>query len=135
MNNQEKLFQLAKAALKNSYSPYSGLKVGAAVLSTNGNFYACCNVESISFPCGTCAEAGAISDMISKGDKKIAEILVMSDSKNLITPCGACLQRIFEFATIKTIVHLADLKGIQKSFTIKELLPKAFWEKELRKKK
>ena len=135
MNNQEKLFLLAKAALKMSHSPYSRLKVGSAILSTNGNFYSCCNVEAVSFPCSVCAEAAVVSIMVANGDKKIKEIVVVSDGKNLITPCGLCLQRIFEFSTVRTIVHLANLKGIQKSFTIKELLPKAFWEEELRKRK
>ena len=135
MNNQQELFSKAKEARLNAYAPYSKFKVGAAILSTNGNYYAGCNVENISYPNGTCAETGAISTMIVNGDKKIKEILIVSDSKNLITPCGACLQRIFEFSTIRTIVHLATLKGIQKSFTIKELLPNAFWEKELRKNK
>ena len=127
MNNQEKLFQLALKARKNAYTPYSKFKVGAAILSTNGNYYAGCNVENISFH-GTCAEAGAVAAMIVDGDKKIAEILVLADSKNLVSPCGDCLQKISEFATAKTLVHLANPKNILKTLKVSELLPYAFNE-------
>ena len=60
MNNIPKLFELASAAMKNAYAPYSRFAVGAAVLSGDGRFYAGCNVENVSYPCGSCAETGAI---------------------------------------------------------------------------
>ena len=132
MNNQEQLFKLAFDARKLAYAPYSSFKVGAAILSDKDNFYVGNNVENVSYPVGTCAEAGAIAAMVAHGDKKIKEILIIADGKNVITPCGACLQRIKEFATKKTIVHLANLKAIQKSYLISELLPHAF-EEELKK--
>lgn len=129
----EKLLELAENARKNSYSPYSKFKVGAAVYADNEKFYASCNVENVSYPCGTCAEAGVISEMISDGGIKILEILIIADSQNLITPCGACLQRIKEFADEKTVIHLANLSGVQKSLKISDFLPLAFDEKDLRK--
>ncbi len=128
MKIQEKLFNLAVQARENSYSPYSGFKVGAAIYADDGNFYAAANVENISFPCGACAETGAISAMIAGGGKKIKEILILAESPTLIAPCGACRQRIAEFAEADTVVHLADLDGIKKSLTIAELLPLAFKE-------
>ena len=63
----------------------------------------------------------------------IKEIVVVADSKQLITPCGACLQRIFEFSDKNTKVHLADLTSIKKTYLISDLLPLAFNEKELKK--
>ena len=128
MSNEEKLLKMAQQAAANSYSPYSNFKVGAAILSSSGNFYAGCNVENISYPVGSCAEQSAISAMISSGDKNISTILIYADSKELITPCGACRQRIAEFSSPKTIVLLADASGIRKSLTIRELLPLSFSE-------
>lgn len=133
MNIQENLFTLAKNIREKSYSPYSKFKVGAAIYADDGNFYTGTNVENVSYPNGACAETSAISAMIAGGGKQIIEILTIADSNNLAAPCGACRQRIFEFAGINTIVHMANLNGIQKSVTIGELLPFAFDEKDLRK--
>lgn len=126
MNNDAKLLQAAKLAAGNAYAPYSHFKVGCAVLSANGNFYSGCNVENISYPCGTCAEAGAIAAMVNGGDTKIAEILIFADSKELITPCGACRQRIAEFTAKDARILLADSSGIKQILTLGEILPHTF---------
>ncbi len=126
MNNIDKLLNLAKSASQNAHAPYSNFHVGAAILSDSDNFYSGCNVENIAFPIGTCAEAGAIAAMVSNGDKKIKEILIYAASQELITPCGACRQRIAEFSDSQTLVHLADDEGVKKTLTIKELLPYTF---------
>lgn len=128
MNNTQKLFDLAAEAARNAYAPYSKFRVGAALLADDGQFYAGCNVENISFPVGTCAEAGAIAAMVAGGGKKIKEILIFADSPRLISPCGACRQRIAEFAEPQTTVYLADSSGIRKSCTVAELLPFSFSE-------
>ena len=77
-------------------------------------------------------DPGAIAAMVAGGDVLIKDIVVVADSKVLIKPCGACLQRIFEFADNNTKVHLADLEGIKKTYLISELLPLAFNEEELK---
>ncbi len=128
MKEQTRLFEMAQAAAVNAYAPYSKFKVGAAIKSNTDKFYSGCNVENISYPVGTCAEAGAIAAMICGGDKKISEILIFADSKELITPCGACRQRIAEFGDNDTLIHLATKNGIQKSYKIAELLPSGFAE-------
>ncbi len=128
MNNTQKLFDLAAEAARNAYAPYSKFRVGAALLADDGQFYAGCNVENISFPVGTCAETGAIAAMVAGGGKKIKEILIFADSPRLISPCGACRQRIAEFAEPQTTVYLADSSGIRKSYTVAELLPFSFSE-------
>lgn len=133
MNNSQELFKLALAARQKAYIPYSKFAVGAALLSVEGNFYSGCNVENVSYPCGNCAETGAISAMINGGDLQILEILILSEGSELISPCGACRQRIKEFSIPSTLVHLANLSGIQKTCTIEELLPLAFNETELSK--
>ena len=128
MNNKQKLFDLAYQAAQNSYSPYSNFAVGAAILANDNNFYFGCNVENISYPVGTCAESGAIASMIANGAKEIKEILIYADSKTLIVPCGACRQRIAEFSNPQTLIHLANTEGVQKIYTIDELLPLSFSE-------
>ena len=133
MNNIPKLFELASAAMKNAYVPYSRFAVGAAVLSSDGRFYAGCNVENVSYPCGSCAETGAIAAMIAGGSREIAEILILGSGKELISPCGACRQRIKEFSVPQTLVHLADASGVRRTCTAAELLPFAFDEKDLAK--
>lgn len=132
MNTSNKLLKLAIKARANAYAPYSKFAVGSAILSTNGNYYASCNVENISYPCGTCAEQGAISAMIAGGDKEISEILIVADTKELITPCGACRQRIKEFSTPNTLITLCNLEGKQQQYHINQLLPAEFSVKELK---
>lgn len=133
MNIVKDLFSAACKTRLCAYAPYSDFKVGVAVYADNNEIYTGCNVENISYPCGTCAESGAIASMIAHGGKKIREILIVADSADLITPCGACRQRIAEFATPQTLVHLANLDGVQKSLTLEELLPLSFASKELKK--
>lgn len=133
MSELVSLFNLALQIRANAYAPYSKFKVGAAIISANNNIYSGCNVENISYPNGTCAETGAIAQMVAGGDTLIKDIVVVADSKNLISPCGACLQRIFEFSDKNTKIHLADLSGIKKTYLISDLLPLAFNEKELKK--
>lgn len=133
MSNQDTLFKVAKSCRNNAYAPYSKFAVGAAVLGSNGKIYGGCNVENISYPCGTCAEAGAIAAMNADGERVIKEIVIVADGNNLITPCGACLQRIFEFSDTSTMVHLASLEGVKKSYNISELLPISFDEGSLHK--
>lgn len=128
MNNLQKLLFLAREAAARAYCPYSHFAVGAAIESTDGKFYSGCNVENVSYPVGTCAEAGAIAAMIAGGSKKIANILIYAPSQTLITPCGACRQRIAEFAVPETVIYLAQTDGIDKSCTVDELLPSSFSE-------
>ena len=75
---------------------------------------------------GTCAEAGAIAAMIAGGGRRIAEILVCGDGAGLVTPCGACRQRIREFATPETPIHICDPAGLRRTFSLEILLPESF---------
>ena len=128
MNIEQNLLTLAMQTAKNAYAPYSKFCVGAAILGKGGNYYSGCNVENISYPNGTCAETGAIAAMVAAGEKQIKEILIYADSKTLITPCGACLQRIAEFSDKTVKIHLANASGIQKTATLNDLFPNSFKE-------
>lgn len=131
MDYTNKLFQLAAQCRLKSYAPYSGFAVGAAILSANNEFYVGCNVENISYPCGTCAEAGAIASMIAGGATQIAEIMIVADSEDIV-PCGNCLQKIAEFGSRETLIRCADLKGNIRTYKLAELLPHNFNAKEVK---
>lgn len=120
------LFNAAAAARRNAYVPYSRFAVGAAVRAASGAIYCGANVENASFPVGVCAEAGAISAMVVAGEREIAEILILGDGDALVTPCGACRQRIIEFAKKDAKIMVAGPAGVRASFFIGALLPEAF---------
>jgi cytidine deaminase len=120
------LFDAARAAQRNAYAPYSRFPVGAAIMGGGGGIFAGCNVENAAYPVGSCAEAGAIAAMVAAGETRIGAMLVLGDGDELVTPCGACRQRIREFASQATPVHVADRNGIRTTFTLAELLPASF---------
>jgi cytidine deaminase len=120
------LFAAARAVRERAYAPYSQFKVGAAVRGASGRIYAGCNVENAAYPVGACAEAGALAAMIAGGDQVLVEALVLADSPDPVTPCGACRQRLAEFGAASTPVHAADLKGVRVSHDLGDLLPHGF---------
>jgi cytidine deaminase len=126
MLSVDDLFEAAKAIQPKAYAPYSRFKVGAAIMTPSGAIFTGCNVENAAYPVGSCAEAGAIAAMIAAGESRVAQIVVMGEGENLVTPCGGCRQRIREFASPNTPVHVAGPEGIRRSFTLEELLPFSF---------
>ncbi|HEX8417611.1 MAG TPA: cytidine deaminase [Methylobacterium sp.] len=126
MTDLSDLIAAALAARERAYAPYSRFRVGAALRDERGIIHVGCNVENAAYPVGTCAEAGAIAAMIAGGGRAIRELMVLGDGPALVTPCGACRQRIREFAATDTAIHVAGLKGIRRSFTADALLPDSF---------
>lgn len=121
-----RLFEAAKSVRDRAHAPYSNFSVGVALMSDTGSVYTGCNIENASYPEGWCAETSAIAHMVVAGDRKIRDIVVVAGGERLCTPCGGCRQRIAEFATETTRIHAASLDGIEKSFSMAELLPDAF---------
>lgn len=122
----DELFAAAKAVQAHAWVPYSRFRVGAAIRAAGGGVFAACNVENAAYPVGTCAEAGAIAMMVSAGETRIAEVVVVGDGEGLCTPCGGCRQRLREFGAPDTRIHVADEEGIRAVFTLDELLPASF---------
>ncbi|MCX8253271.1 MAG: cytidine deaminase, partial [Beijerinckiaceae bacterium] len=91
-----------------------------------GAIFAGANVENAAYLVGTCAEAGAIAAMVTAGEHRIVEALVIGDGEALVTPCGACRQRLRELAAGSMRVHIAGPAGIRATLTLDELLPAAF---------
>jgi cytidine deaminase len=126
MERMDSLFAAALAAQAKAYVPYSHFRVGAALLAEDGQIYAGCNVENAAYPTSVCAEGGAVAAMILGGARRIEALMVVGDGPELCTPCGNCRQRIREFATPDTTIHVADGQGVRRSFTLAELLPFSF---------
>ena len=120
------LFEAARAVQANAHAPYSKFPVGAAVRAASGRVFAGCNVESVSFPEGICAESSAVGAMIAAGERVIVEVLTVANGRQLTTCCGGCRQRLREFASVETPVHSAGPEGIRRTFTLGELLPESF---------
>ncbi len=116
-----------------AYVPYSHFQVGCCIKTLSGNLYTGCNVENISYGLTICAEASAITAMVAAGEHKIQELSVISNSTEICTPCGACRQRIGEFASPNTIIHMYNQSGQKKSVSFKDLLPYAFGPSQLEK--
>ncbi len=128
----EELIQKASLAYHRAYAPYSKFNVGSAILDENGNIHIGCNVENAAYPSGSCAEEQAIGNMVVNGGKKIKQIVVIGLSDELLTPCGACRQRIREFCDKDTIIHICHInEGLQKSFKLDELLSYSFGPENL----
>jgi cytidine deaminase len=126
------LLQAARAARLNAYAPYSNFRVGAAVLDEQGQVHAGCNVENAAYPQGVCAEAAALSAMVLAGGRRATALLVAGEGPTLVTPCGGCRQKLREFAAPDTPVLVADGVGVQRWFTLDELLPHSFGPEHLK---
>ena len=122
----EDLHKLAMEAASRAHAPYSKFPVGAAIRTEDGRTYAGCNVENVAYPEGWCAETSAISHMVMDGGGVIAEVAVLGLKADLCTPCGGCRQRLAEFGTAETKVHLCNADGLVKTVTLGELLPLGF---------
>ncbi|MCO6510667.1 MAG: cytidine deaminase [Aridibacter famidurans] len=123
--NSEELISAARAVRENAFAPFSGFRVGAALLSKDGEIFTGCNVESATYGLTMCAERVAIFKAVSDGVFDFESIAVVTGAASLTPPCGACRQVIWEMCgNVK--VTLANLEGLRETFEMKDLLPEAF---------
>lgn len=132
MRSQE-LVELAKIAREKAYTPYSGFRVGAALLGKSGQVYLGCNVENASYGATNCAERTAIFKAISEGESSFKALAIVADSTNVCAPCGICRQVLVEFFDDNVRIYLANIAGKVEQTTITKLLPDAFTQTELLK--
>ncbi len=118
------LVSKAEDALKRSVSPYSGFRVGAAVMSRGGRLYTGSNIENPSLMLSMCAERTALYKGVTGVNDPFVAIAIVSGAGDYCFPCGACRQLLYEFAP-GIDVYLKSKKGIKK-FSIGELLPYPF---------
>ena len=126
---KEQLATMAKEAMKQAYSPYSGYKVGAALISKDGSVYTGCNVENASFSATNCAERTAFFKAISEGKHEFAAIAICGGKdgviEGLFPPCGVCRQVMREFCDDEFEIYLITANGIE-TYTLGQLLPVSF---------
>ena len=136
MISDRELIDLAIEARKAAYTPYSNFKVGAALLSANGEVYKGCNIENAAYTPTNCAERTAFFKAVSEGVTDFEAIAIVGgyDKEELkfCPPCGVCRQVMMEFCkSDKFRVLLLDENGEIKSYLLKELLPFGFGPKNL----
>lgn len=122
---EHELVVLALNMRERAYAPYSGFRVGAALLCGDGTVYTGCNLESASYPCGLCAERVAAAKALSEGRRGFGVLAVAGSAKELCTPCGLCRQFLFEFAPQLRILCANDV-GMWKAYDLHALLAEGF---------
>ena len=118
------LMDKAILAKKNSYSPYSNFKVGAALLTKDDEIYTGCNIESVSYTPSCCAERTAFFKAVSEGKTEFKAIAIAGDTP-FCYPCGVCRQVMSEFCDEDFKIYVGNEKEY-KEYTLKELLPYSF---------
>ncbi len=132
----EKLIETAIRQLDFSYAPYSGFKVGAALLTEEGEIYTGCNIENAAFSPTNCAERTAIFKAVSEGKRSFRAICIVGGKDGILTdytaPCGVCRQVMMEFCDPNTFqIILAVGKEKYDIFTLQELMPMGFGSSNL----
>lgn len=131
------LMELAVAARKNSYAPYSHFHVGAALVGQSGKVYTGCNIENAGYTPTNCAERTALFKAVSEGERAFTKIAVVGgmyeDIADFCAPCGVCRQALAEFCDGDFGVLLGTPENIR-AYTLKELLPFSFGKSDLSEK-
>ena len=127
MNDKEKvcvsLLDAAEKAKEFAYAPYSNFCVGAALLAKNGQIFTGVNIENDSYGATNCAERTAVFKAVSEGIREFEAIAILSDSDEIIYPCGICRQVLNEFVDDDFVVVCGNCKKEYKVYRFKELLP------------
>lgn len=122
MTTDDELIEAAWKVREMAYAPYSNFHVGAALLAGDGRIFPGCNVENISYGLTNCAERVAIGAAIAAGARSFEKVVVVADTAQPISPCGACRQVLAEFG-VKTVILANRMERVE--FSLEELLPRA----------
>lgn len=133
LDGAEALLRAADTVMRTAYAPYSDFKVGAAVRGASGAIYAGPNVENAAYPQGQCAEASAIGALVAAGETALTAVAVVSEKVEHCPPCGGCRQRLAEFGSADTPVHLGRPGSPPRTVTLADLLPLSFGAGDLQR--
>ena len=127
----EEMIRMAKNQMKYSYAPYSGFKVGAVLLTDDGEFYTGCNIENAAYTPTICAERNAIFKAVSEGHRKFSAICIAGGKDGVVAgytaPCGVCRQVMMEFCHPDEFqIILAKGKDDYRIYKLKDLMPQGF---------
>ena len=128
---KEQWIHEAKVAQSKAYVPYSKFPVGAALIAKDGQIYQGCNIENASFGLTNCAERTAFFKAVSAGNLAFEHLVIVGNTDEPISPCGACRQVMVEFCQPEMSVTLVSGSGSTKETTVAELLPYSFTDKQL----
>jgi cytidine deaminase len=128
----DEMLGAARAMMPRAYVPYSGFRVGAAILNEDGMIRGGVNIENASYPLSVCAERNAVASMVISGYGKIRAVAVATDAARPTPPCGGCRQVLWEFGGADTPVVAAGANGVRARWRLGELLPHAFGPDDLR---
>lgn len=124
------LCKMAAAAMGKAYAPYSGYRVGAALLSHSGKVYTGCNIENAAYTPTVCAERTAFFQAVSAGERGFAMIAVAGGKNGIISgafpPCGVCRQVMAEFCAPDFPVLVVTGEDTYTAYRLGDLLPMAF---------
>jgi cytidine deaminase len=123
--DRERLVAAARAVMAESYSPYSGYPVGAAVLTDGGEIFTGTNVENASYPLSLCAERAAVAAAVSAGRRGLVAVAVATRGEEPGTPCGGCRQVLAEFNPAMTVLVVGQTDSVH-TYRLDDLLPHAF---------
>lgn len=119
------LRERAVAAMERAYAPYSGFRVGAALLASDGSVTEGCNVENAAYPASICAERVALGAAVARGLRGFDAVAIATEADEPSPPCGMCRQALVEFAPQLTVVSVTR-SGRVARWTLDQLLPNAF---------
>ncbi len=126
----KKLIELAMEAMTHAYVPYSGFKVGAALLTKAGKVYTGCNIENAAYGPSNCAERTAFFKAVSEDEREFAAIAVVGGRDGIVTdifpPCGVCRQVMQEFCTPDFMIYMGRGDGTYEAARLDTLLPYGF---------
>ena len=123
---ETKLIKLARQARKNAHAPYSGYKVGAALLARSGRYYSGCNVENVTLTATTHAESNAIAAGVAAGEDSFIAIAVMTTSDPPAFPCALCRQSLAEFDRGELEIIAVGKRGKIRRTVLSKLYPERF---------
>ena len=136
MMTEKELCRIAIEAMQKSYSPYSEFRVGAALLTADGEVYTGCNIENASYTPTVCAERTAFFKAVSDGVRQFSAIAVAGGKDGVLAgafpPCGVCRQVMAEFCSPDFSVLVVTDENSYDAYTLGELLPCGFGPENLR---
>lgn len=131
----EELIAMAVEAMGHAYVPYSGYKVGAALLCADGSVYCGCNIENAAYSPTICGERTAFFKAVYDGHRDFTAIAVCGGKDGVLTgiaaPCGVCRQVMREFCNDDFLIYLVGPDGYYETRTLPQLLPEGFSGKDL----
>ena len=138
MITEKELIRKAIEAMNAAYTPYSGFRVGAALLTEDGRIYQGCNIENAAYTPTVCAERTAFFKAVSEGERRFSAICIVGGKDGILSgytaPCGVCRQVMREFCQPDHFrIILAKDEEHWKEYSLSELLPEGFGPENLKK--